>query len=71
MVKLDKIYTKGGDKGKTSLGNGDRVRKNAFRIKAYGEIDEANSTIGIDRVNSFLPADVFSLFFHGPDVRVK
>ena len=52
MVKLDKIYTKGGDKGKTSLGNGDRVRKNAFRIKAYGEIDEANSTIGIAYIYS-------------------
>ncbi len=47
MVKLDKIYTKGGDKGKTSLGDGARVSKNSLRIKAYGEIDEANSTIGI------------------------
>ena len=47
MVKLDKIYTRGGDKGLTSLGDGKRVKKNSLRIRAYGEIDEANSSIGI------------------------
>ena len=52
MIKLDKIYTKGGDKGQTSLGDGNRVRKNTPRIKAYGEIDEANSAIGIAYIYS-------------------
>ena len=52
MIKLDKIYTKGGDKGQTSLGDGNRVSKNAPRIKAYGEIDEANSAIGIAYIYS-------------------
>ena len=47
MVKLDKIYTRGGDKGSTSLGDGSRVDKSSARIKAYGEVDEANSSIGI------------------------
>ena len=47
MVKLDKIYTRGGDKGLTSLGNGDRVKKNSKRILAYGQVDELNSSIGI------------------------
>ena len=47
MVKLDKIYTRGGDKGYTSLGDGSRVEKSNIRIKAYGDIDEANSSLGI------------------------
>ena len=47
MVKLDKIYTRGGDKGLTSLGDGSRINKNNIRIKAYGDIDEANSSLGI------------------------
>ena len=47
MVKLDKIYTRGGDKGITSLGDGKRVKKNSIRIKACGDIDEANSSVGI------------------------
>ena len=47
MVKLDKIYTRGGDKGLTSLGDGSRVQKSNIRIKAYGDRDEANSSLGI------------------------
>jgi len=47
LVKLDKIYTRGGDKGITSLGDGKRVKKNSIRIKACGDIDEANSSVGI------------------------
>ncbi len=47
MVKLDKIYTKGGDKGLTSLGNGKRITKCSLRIRAYGEVDEVNSSIGV------------------------
>ena len=47
MVKLDKIYTRGGDTGITSLGNGERVKKNSLRVKCYGEVDEINATIGV------------------------
>ena len=47
MVKLNKIYTKTGDKGSTQLGNGKRVEKNSLRVDAYGSVDEANATIGL------------------------
>ena len=47
MVKLDKIYTRGGDSGLTSLGDGNRVEKHSLRIRAYGEIDEVNSILGV------------------------
>ena len=46
MVKLDKIYTKGGDKGETSLGDGQRVKKHNLRVQTFGEIEEANALIG-------------------------
>lgn len=42
-----KIYTKTGDKGKTSLVYGERVSKNDLRVEAYGTCDEANSFIGL------------------------
>ena len=42
-----KIYTKGGDKGKTSLFGGKRVAKNYIRLEAYGTIDELNSLLGV------------------------
>jgi cob(I)alamin adenosyltransferase len=46
-MKLDKIYTRTGDEGKTSLGDGTRLAKFHPRVAAYGEIDEANSAIGV------------------------
>ena len=49
MVVLNKIYTKTGDRGETSLGTGERVAKYAVRIEAYGTVDEANAAIGIAR----------------------
>ena len=49
MVKLDRIYTRGGDGGETSLGDGARVPKSGLRITAIGEIDEANAVIGLAR----------------------
>ena len=52
MVKLTKIYTRTGDKGKTSLGDGTRVSKEDFRVDAYGTIDEANSVIGLVRTRT-------------------
>jgi cob(I)alamin adenosyltransferase len=40
MVRLTRIYTRGGDTGETSLGNGDRVTKHSLRVTAYGTVDE-------------------------------
>jgi cob(I)alamin adenosyltransferase len=51
MVKLDKIYTRGGDSGETSLGDGSRVAKSSARVAAYGDVDEANCAIGIARLH--------------------
>ena len=51
MVQLTRIYTKGGDKGKTSLSDGTRVSKHHVRVIAYGTVDEANSVIGIARLH--------------------
>jgi cob(I)alamin adenosyltransferase len=46
-MKLDKIYTRTGDEGKTSLGTGSRLPKFHLRVTAYGSIDETNSVIGV------------------------
>lgn len=50
MVQLTKIYTRGGDQGETSLGDGSRVAKHGARVEAYGTVDEANAVIGLVRV---------------------
>ena len=46
-VRLTRIYTRGGDAGETSLGNGSRVSKLDSRITAYGTTDELNSLLGV------------------------
>lgn len=48
------IYTKKGDKGKTALGSGIRVYKDAPRVDAYGTIDELNASLGIINAHLFL-----------------
>ena len=57
MVKLTKIYTRGGDEGFTSLGSGERVAKYSDRPAAYGVVDEANSAIGLARLQASGPVD--------------
>jgi cob(I)alamin adenosyltransferase len=52
MVRLTKIYTRGGDKGETSLGDGERVAKHDPRVEAYGTVDEANATVGLARLHT-------------------
>ena len=47
MVVLSKIYTKTGDSGETSLGNGLRVAKHSLRVNSYGTVDEVNATVGM------------------------
>ena len=70
MVKLNKIYTKAGDKGKTGLVNGKRIFKDNIRIKAYGTVDELNSILGIvnlytrssiKKITSEIQNDLFDL----------
>ena len=50
MVTLDKIYTRGGDTGDTSLVGGKRVPKHTLRVETFGTVDEANSFIGLARL---------------------
>ena len=52
MVTLTKIYTRGGDKGETSLGDGRRVAKHDLRVAAYGTVDETNSVVGLARLHT-------------------
>jgi cob(I)alamin adenosyltransferase len=47
LVKLNKIYTRTGDKGTTGLVDGSRVDKHAARMEAIGSVDEANSALGL------------------------
>ena len=49
MVRLDKIYTRGGDKGETSLSDGSRVTKHDLRVRTFGTVDEVNAHIGLAR----------------------
>ena len=51
MVRLTRIYTKGGDKGETSLGDGSRVAKQSLRVEAYGTVDETNAALGLARLH--------------------
>ena len=51
MVQLTRIYTRGGDAGQTSLGDGVRVAKYSVRVAAYGTVDEANAVLGLARLH--------------------
>ena len=56
-VRLDRIYTRGGDAGETSLGDGSRVPKDDPRIEAFGTVDELNAVLGVALALE-LPAEV-------------
>src|SRR3954468_13858403 len=51
MVRLTRIYTRGGDRGETSLGDGSRVAKQSLRVEAFGTVDEANAALGLARLH--------------------
>ncbi|GHV11717.1 cob(I)yrinic acid a,c-diamide adenosyltransferase [Fibrobacterales bacterium] len=51
-MNLTKIYTRGGDKGKTSLIGGERISKSSTRLEAYGTLDELNAFVGQLRVDA-------------------
>ena len=57
MVRLTRIYTRGGDAGETSLGDGSRVRKDTPRVEAFGTVDEANAAIGLARLHADADTD--------------
>lgn len=57
MVKLTRIYTRGGDKGKTALGTGKRVVKHHPRVTAYGSVDETNAAVGLARLHTAALSD--------------
>jgi cob(I)alamin adenosyltransferase len=52
MVVLNRIYTRTGDEGTTSLGNGERRKKYDLRVDAYGTLDEVNAAIGLARLHT-------------------
>jgi cob(I)alamin adenosyltransferase len=58
MVRIDRVVTRGGDGGETSLGDGVRLRKDAPRIEAIGAVDEANAAIGLLRLATHDAPDV-------------
>jgi cob(I)alamin adenosyltransferase len=64
-VRLTRIYTRGGDEGETSLGDGSRVSKLDCRIGAFGTVDELNSALGL-----VLAGDVPEAM-RGPLVRIQ
>lgn len=76
-VRLDRIYTRGGDAGETSLGSGARVRKDDARIEAYGDVDELNALLGLalargvgDQTAAWLAEIQNDLFDLGADLAV-
>jgi cob(I)alamin adenosyltransferase len=73
MVRLDRLTTRGGDKGETSLGDGTRVSKTHVRIAALGAVDELNAAIGCALAAG--PSDILTriqndLFDLGADLSV-
>lgn len=52
MVILNRIYTRTGDTGATSLGNGERRSKSDLRVEAYGTVDETNAVLGVARLST-------------------
>jgi cob(I)alamin adenosyltransferase len=52
MVVLNRIYTRTGDDGTTSLGSGERRKKYDLRVEAYGTLDEVNAVIGVARLHT-------------------
>lgn len=67
MIAFMRIYTKGGDKGQTSLFGGHRVAKSEPRLEAYGSLDELNSAIGVvratlaEKLSLYAPLDTLLL----------
>lgn len=61
MIRIDRVVTRGGDTGQTSLGDGTRLSKDALRVETYGTVDEVNSVIGVLRATGTDPATDLAL----------
>jgi cob(I)alamin adenosyltransferase len=61
MVNLTRIYTRTGDDGTTNLGDMSRTGKNDPRLRAYADVDEANSTLGLALASSSFSEDIVEL----------
>jgi cob(I)alamin adenosyltransferase len=61
VVYLSRIYTRGGDAGETSLGDGTRVAKTHARVVSYGQVDELNATLGMALATAALPEEIATL----------
>ena len=46
-MRIDRVYTRGGDQGETSLSGGERISKASLRLECYGTVDETNATLGL------------------------
>ncbi len=55
MIRINRVVTRGGDAGETSLGDGQRVAKDDARVEAYGTVDEVNALIGQVRLHAADP----------------
>ena len=65
-IRINRVYTRGGDKGETSLVGGQRIAKDSIRIESYGTVDELNAILGVcllytspsprDRTRSRMPS---------------
>ena len=53
-IRINRVYTRGGDRGETSLVGGQRIAKDSIRIESYGTVDELNAVLGLVRVSSRL-----------------
>lgn len=51
-LRIDRVVTRGGDSGETSLGDGARVSKDSLRVESFGTVDEANAAIGLIRLHT-------------------
>ncbi|WP_419728509.1 cob(I)yrinic acid a,c-diamide adenosyltransferase [Lichenicola sp.] len=76
MIRIDRVATRTGDDGTTSLGDGSRTSKDGLRIEALGAVDEANAEVGVlrtllhadDSVSAFLGRIQNGLFDIGGDL---
>ena len=64
MVRISRVTTRSGDSGETSLGDGTRMRKDAPRIEALGDVDEANATLGLLRLHLGTYAEADAMLAH-------
>ena len=51
-IRINRVYTRGGDKGETSLVGGQRIAKDSIRIESYGTVDELNAILGVVRITN-------------------